>query len=55
MLAEVQPVPPAMVIVGLDFRPVYCEGLTIEPRVTGEKCQLSGLGLSGCWDTDAAG
>jgi hypothetical protein len=37
MLARVQPVPPETAIAGFDFRPVYFEGLTIEPRVMGEK------------------
>jgi hypothetical protein len=42
MLAEVQPVPPATAIAGFDFRPVYFEGLSIEPRVMGEKFKYQG-------------
>ena len=42
MLARVQPVPPETAIAGFDFRPVYFEGLTIEPRVMGEKFKYLG-------------
>lgn len=42
LLAEVQPVPPATAIAGFDFRPVYFEGLTIEPRVMGETFKYQG-------------
>lgn len=39
---KVQPVPPETAISGFDFRPVYFEGLTIEPRVMGEKFKCLG-------------
>lgn len=39
---KVQPVPPETAIAGFDFRPVYFEGLTIEPRVMGEKFKYLG-------------
>jgi hypothetical protein len=42
MLARVQPVPPETAIAGFDFRPVHFEGLTIEPRVMGEKFKYLG-------------
>ena len=42
MLARVQPEPPETAIAGFDFRPVYFEGLTIEPRVMGEKFKYLG-------------
>jgi hypothetical protein len=42
ILAKVQPVPPETAIAGFDFRPVYFEGLTIEPRVMGEKFKYLG-------------
>jgi len=42
MLGKVQPVPPETAIAGFDFRPVYFEGLTIEPRVMGEKFKYLG-------------
>jgi hypothetical protein len=42
MLAKVQPVPPETAISGFDFRPVHFEGLTVEPRVMGEKFKYQG-------------
>lgn len=42
VLARVQPVPPETAIAGFDFRPVYFEGLTAEPRVMGEKFKYQG-------------
>lgn len=42
LLAKVQPVPPATAIAGFDFRPVHFDGLTIEPRVMGEKFKYLG-------------
>ena len=42
MLSRVQPVPPETAIAGFDFRPVHFEGLTIEPRVMGEKFKYLG-------------
>ena len=42
ILAKVQPVQPETAIAGFDFRPVYFEGLTIEPRVMGEKFKYLG-------------
>lgn len=42
VLAEVQPVPPEAAIPGLDMRPVRFEGLTIEPRVMGERFKYQG-------------
>jgi hypothetical protein len=42
MLSKVQPVPPETAIAGFDFRPVHFEGLTIEPRVMGEKFRYLG-------------
>lgn len=42
MLAKVQPVPPETAIAGFDFRPVYFEGLSVEPRVMGEKFKYQG-------------
>jgi hypothetical protein len=42
MLDKVQPVPPETAIAGFDFRLVYFDGLTIEPRVMGEKFKYLG-------------
>ena len=42
LLSKVQPVPPETAIAGFDFRPVYFEGLSVEPRVMGEKFKYQG-------------
>ena len=43
--ADVQPVPPAAVQVmpGVEVRPVVFEGLTVEPRVMGDKFRYQGF------------
>lgn len=45
LLDRVQPVPPPAVMQGFDFRPVFFEGLTVEPRVMGEKFKYQGWAL----------
>ncbi|AIJ26855.1 MULTISPECIES: hypothetical protein [Amycolatopsis methanolica group] len=45
LLDRVQPVPPPAVMQGFDFRPVLFEGLTVEPRVMGEKFKYQGWAL----------
>lgn len=45
VLAEVQPVPPQSVQVmpGVEVRPILFEGLTVEPRVMGDKFKYQGF------------
>lgn len=45
LLDKVQPVPPPAAMQGFDFRPVVFDGLTVEPRVMGEKFKYQGWGL----------
>lgn len=42
VLDRVQPVPPPAAVSGFDLRPVYFEGLMVEPRVMGEKFKYQG-------------
>ncbi|ASO17956.1 hypothetical protein FHR81_005445 [Actinoalloteichus hoggarensis] len=42
ILDPVQPVAPPAAMEGFDFRPVVFEGLTVEPRVQGEKFKYQG-------------
>jgi len=42
VLDKVQPVPPPAAVSGFDLRPVFFEGLTVEPRVMGEKFKYQG-------------
>lgn len=45
VLAEVQPVPPhsVQVMPGVEVRPIAFEGLTVEPRVMGDKFKYQGF------------
>lgn len=45
ILADVQPVPPQAVQVmpGVEVRPVAFEGLTVEPRVMGDRYKYQGF------------
>jgi hypothetical protein len=45
VLDRVQPVPPPAAMQGFDFRPVVFDGLTVEPRVMGEKFKYQGWAL----------
>lgn len=57
LLDKVQPVPPPAAMQGFDFRPVVFDGLTVEPRVMGEKFKYQGWAMraTGMREPKAAG